>query len=165
MGYRLQMTILEKSTSAIKIFTTVWNSAWIPLVKNGGGANQLAKIKCQEQQLWNYVENHGFCFSCEGYLHSSYYKNNFFNQRPRQSAFIVVGRGNIFYKRAYEEKKQSKIVIPYTRILSDVSSTHFPIPEWSLALRFWSWGPGTSFKEASSPWFPKSCKQKIHMSL
>ena len=87
----------------------------------------------------------------------------FFNLRPKKKkgrAFTAIHRINTFYKGIYGENKQSNVAIPYTLILSDVSFTNFLILQRATVLQFWSWGPGTSFKETLSLWFPKSCMQK-----
>lgn len=98
------------------------------MVKNGVGANQQAKTKCQEEQFLNYMENHRYCFSSEGYLHSLYYIFFLIEDRERQIAFIAVGRVNTFYRRMYGKNEQFRIVVPYTITLNDISSTHSRFP-------------------------------------
>lgn len=108
------------------------------------------------------MESHRFCFSPEGYLHSLYYKYFLIwdQKKKKGRAFTAIHRINTFYKGIYGENKQSNVAIPYTLILSDVSFTNFLILQRATVLQFWSWGPGTSFKETLSLWFPKSCMQK-----
>ena len=84
------------------------------------------------------MENHRFCFSLEGYLHSLYYKHFLTRDQKKKKkiAFTAVHIVNTFYKGIYGKNKQSNVVIPYTVILSDVSFTNFLIPQQAIVLQF-----------------------------